>query len=128
MKNTPLWCIFYLNSSGIIGLKHATQLPVQNLYMRTSFNSLKRSSNNYKFAHSRHKCAERAKSISRNQDLTKHTPCGCFLLNMCVVLNLNHRSKVVQCKREPDEVRRPHLFNSRFIKTYTCHQRFATML
>ena len=32
----------------------------------------------------------------------KNTPCGCFLLNMCVVLDLNHRRKVVHHKREPD--------------------------
>ena len=64
MKNTPLWCIFYLNSSGIIGLKQATKLLGSKFVYE---NERQRSSNKYKFAHSRHKCAERANSISRNQ-------------------------------------------------------------
>ena len=46
-------------------------------------NECKRSSNNYKFAR-RHLC--RGNSISRNQDLTKDIPCGCFFVKyVCCV-------------------------------------------
>ena len=79
-KNTQFFGCFYLIGSGIIGLKQATKLLGSKFVYE---NERQRSSNKYKFAHSRHKCAERAKSIS-------------------LMLGLNHRSKVVHHKRKPD--------------------------
>ena len=112
-KDTPCGC-FLFNLSWSIGL------TMQRMLLGSKFvceNKRQRSSSNYKFAR-RHLC--RGKSIPRNQDLTKDTPCGCFLFNLSWSIGLTMQRMLLGSKFVCENKCKRSSSNYKFARRHLC--------